>query len=229
MRFFTYAALAVIGILVLTGCEYNFVEKIQPIQESEQVQEKVVPEGDLIAEVQLSEESDPAETWQEYEGENLTFKYPLNWLVEITAGDIDEAAHYIVLKNTSKDIILGGIAPSDYYLEEEGSKTINLAKYADEYVLITLEIYSGYEGKDWSFFLDDVYSGLITEFEEYKIPANPELQAIVAKRVTGLFSGQPRIFIRQDDNVYDVALQYRKTEKLDAEKVFNTFLQGFNF
>lgn len=174
----------------------------------------------------LSKETVEQLDWQEYKDERFSFRYPAEWLISVAKAETGKRPSYVIrLQDTAKKISLGGTAPDDYFMP--GTKEINTAVYADEYYLLTVEVYEGFG--DWQKFFADVYGDVVAEQKPYELPTRPELSAVSASKVTGLISGNPRFFVQKGGAVFDCAIYYSAWDKNQALKITNTFLKDFSF
>ncbi len=184
------------------------------------------PASQPVQPVDLGADKASQNDWQNYSEVGLGFRYPADWQVETT-----EASGVLLLqvKSTDKQVMLGGAAPDDYYVEVDGTNKINTEKYADRFILISVSIYSGYQGRPWQDFVDQIYTDVVTEFHPYQVPFQPEIEGVAPTNVSGVLAGQPRFFARSGDKIYDFSLYYSDQEKQEAYSVFNAFLADFQF
>jgi hypothetical protein len=161
-------------------------------------------------------------TWRSYTQGRVSFKYPTGWKVR-EAMSPRGAFFSAVLTDTEKEVITG-VAPEDFYTNGGRNN-----KYAETYKLITVDAYDGYSGKSWADFLRDHYRGIVSEYEPYVIADIPLLDSIRAKRIAGIYRGEPRLFVRSGDRIYDIALFTGGTGSDEARKELYSFLREFSY
>ncbi|MBI5076950.1 hypothetical protein HZB94_01025 [Candidatus Falkowbacteria bacterium] len=168
--------------------------------------------------------------WQKYELGDYSFDYPPGWQVEVSKKiNDDDADWYITVKNTDKQVVSGGAAPDDYYIEKDGKNVVNSDKYADVFVMITVDVYKDSSSLDWQSLADKIYPNVVEAFAPYAIDGKLGIEAIRIEKSKGILAGSPRLFIRTKKAVYDVSLQYKNWEQQDAEDLLNKFCVQFPF
>lgn len=177
-------------------------------------------------------ELEPQNDFIEYADDNFRFQYPTGWLVEVVAEPAGAAQAQVIhlqVKNIDKQIVLGGVAPEDYYIGENGVNVINSEKYADKFILFSVDLYLGSQAESWPDFFARAYPGVVAEHALYQVPYQPEVEGVIATKINGLLFGQPRFFARKSGRVYDFSLHFRGVESDEATEKFNSFLAGFSF
>lgn len=215
-------------LVVLSGClkqtdESTKQAKVVPAQSEE--------ESSLVPAFQ-TEETVAASDWQNFSGNSVQFKYPSGWQVEnISTVGFEDRELALRVKNTDKQILLGAVVlPADYFKTENGQQVVDAQKYAVNYSLITVEVYRGQSGKSWADFFQKQYPDVVTDFEPMQAAFLPTgLDSVRVTRVSGLYPGKARVFIRKGDRIYDIALLVQGDDALQANRVFNSLLQNFQF
>jgi len=172
----------------------------------------------VFSEPALNGEVDQELKWTQYSDERFTFDYPENWLVKVETNRIE-------LKNTAKEIVTGGAAPEDYYLE--GTTNVNTEKYATDYYLLTVQVYDGFA--NWDQFFSENYAGVVMSYQPYQLPTRPDLKNVVPTKVSGVLYGDQRFFASDGQSILDVSLTHKGWDGKQAQKVLNTFLKNFSF
>ena len=167
------------------------------------------------------------------EKENWSFQVPVGWSLEekqIATELPREAQRQLLVKNTDKDIILGGFLPDDYYLEPV-TQELNVEKYTESFIAINLLVYEGevdFYDLSWDEFFADFYPE-VKEFNSRELLGQPDLKAVVVTATDGVWLGSQRIFVHVEDRFYDLSLHYKNNEVNVAEEAFRNFITNFQF
>ncbi len=172
----------------------------------------------IYSEPALPEETDTELNWTRYSDERFTFDYPVGWFVKVDANHLE-------LKNIEKEIITGGAAPEDYYLD--GATAVNVEKYAIDYFLLTIDVYE--QTVDWDQFFADKFNGVVLSYQPYFLPTRPELAGVAPTKVAGVIYGDQRFFVKKGNSIYDFSLFNKGLDVNQAQKILNTFLKNFFF
>ncbi|MBU1132391.1 hypothetical protein KKC32_04065 [Patescibacteria group bacterium] len=217
------------SLIFLAGCRQQKEIETELLPEAGEV--KQTRFGDAVAPAALTADTIPADNWLQFSVNRFDFKYPAGWQVELLGNDSGGGKfirYSIRVKDTEKFIAQGGAAPADYFTGESGSVEVNSEKYATEFNLISVDVYQT-TVSDWNQFFEEIYSGIVTEHEKLVIPVRKELNAIQAKRVSGIYYGEPRIFVQGSGFIYDIAFFPAGRNQEELKRVFNTFLRWFRF
>jgi len=96
--------------------------------------------------------------------------------------------------------------------------------------LITVKVDRGYIDLDWNQYFTDTYSGIVESYKSVQLSVIDEKDVVMADQLSGICSGSPRVFVREGDNVYQIALQYSgEMSKQEAESIFYSFLAEFSY
>jgi len=174
-------------------------------------------------------QTDVASDWQSYVTNDFNFSYPDGWFVELEQGygDNDELTYSFNVKNTDKEVVLGGAAPDDYYVEVDGKSEVNALKYTSYYALFNVNVTESSEG--WESFFEKYYPDRVTEFEEIDLSSLTDKPVARATAHEGVYLGDPRFFIRSDKFVYDIALHVSGVDETEARDLFEKFITNFSF
>jgi hypothetical protein len=170
--------------------------------------------------------------WSAFSFGERMFLYPQDWNVEVLpregASDLEVS---IRVRNTVKQVLFGAVVlPDDYFQIESGEKVVNVEKYALDYGVIQVDVYRNQFGKSWSRFFRDNYADVVLAFEPVQSDFLPEkIDAVRVTKISGIALDESRIFVRKGDFVYDIALIIQNENPLPLLRVFNAFLQGFQF
>src|SRR3989339_795966 len=177
-------------------------------------------ESALVNNVVAVETFVPCETgtWQ--------FACPTGWSVNFVE---EGGVQHIAVASTHKQIVRGAVLPDDYFEPHGDSIAPDANKYAMEYILIELDVYSDGFNADFAEWFDKIYPGAINEFEPYQVPYQDGLDAVRSKTVQAVIDGEPRFLARAGGRVYDVALYFRGVSEDEANIWFNEFLRRFAF
>jgi len=214
MSYFRTTGLLILFVaLFLTGCGASKLssEQAQPnsVKPVEGVEVSTVPVG-----------------WQKFVNGSTEFLYPENWKVSASSTYVAGVlVDHLKIKNTEKDVALGGALPEDYYFV--GTKNVNTEKYADSYALINVDIFSKFN--TWEEYFQKVYNGDIKSYESYAIDGQPDVNAVKASEVAGVLSGEPHIFVMKGGKVYEISLSLQGVSADEMQKVFAQFLKSFKF
>jgi len=162
--------------------------------------------------------------WSVHTGSGIDFLYPADW-----HASVDEYGASIIVKDTDKEIVLGSAGPEDFYRETTGGFAMNSGKYADKYTAITVDVFSGYANVSWAKFFADKYPEVVREFETFPLYFRPEFEAAQATRISGIFPGDARVFVRSGDIIYDISLNFRGRDEQHSYEIFNAFLEHYNY
>jgi len=211
---FVLMALATITVLfgIVSCTRFVSDQKEQAVEQPDEIN------WQIYSEPTLPEETDTELPWMRYSDEKLSFDYPVNWSVKVEQNHLE-------IKSTAKEIVIGGAAPEDYYLD--GTTTVNTEKYATDYYLLTIDISDG--SIDWDQFFADNYDGVILSYQPYLLPTRPDLKSVAPTKVSGVLYGEQRFFARNDQTILDVSLSYKGWNEKQAQKILNTFLKSFSF
>ena len=81
---------------------------------------------------------------------------------------------------------------------------------------------------NWREFFNLAEPDVVAEFEPVTLTSRPDLDAVRVSRVSGVFLGNARIFVRTGGKICDITLDYRNRDRETALKIFNAFLVNFN-
>ncbi|MBT4722892.1 hypothetical protein HN958_04250 [Candidatus Falkowbacteria bacterium] len=167
--------------------------------------------------------------WIAYTANDFEFNYPDGWFVELAQrhGENDELIYSLLVKNTDKEVVLGGSAPDDYYIEVSGKSEINSQKYTNYYALINVNVTQSSEG--WDDFFAKYYPDSVTGFETVDLSFLTDNETVQATSHNAVYLGDPRYFIRSGEFVYDIALHVNGVDEGQAQEVFKDFIQNFSF
>ena len=154
------------------------------------------------------------DNWNRLESEQFNCQYPEGWF--LTTAD-----NFMQLTSTGKQIVLGGAAPDDYYLD---GGQVNEVKYSSNFVVITVRIAN--LTRDWQDFLTENYEGTVKNVSAYDLAQN--YSAVGANELSGFDMATKRIFVRGDKHIFDIALIDR-SQTDNAEEIFAEFLRKFDF
>jgi hypothetical protein len=174
-------------------------------------------------------EPNTASDWQAYTANDFNFSYPDGWFVELEQGygENDELTYSLIVKNTDKEVVLGGAAPDDYYLEVGDKSEVNSQKYTSYYALINVNAIQSSE--TWENFFEKYYPDSVTGFESVDLSFLPNNDVVQATTHNAVYLGDPRYFIRSGEFVYDTALHLSEVDESQAREVFEEFIQNFSF
>ena len=162
--------------------------------------------------------------WESFQNDVFSFNFPNDWQV------VEISDNQILVQSTDKKIELGGVGPDDYYIFENQAIKVNVEKYADNYCAIAITLDQGFGDSTWDQYFESKYEGIVVSYENAGLSSIIDNEAIVATEVEGVYSGSPRVFVRQGDNVYQIALYNSGKMKQDqANAIFNSFLAEFDF
>lgn len=203
----------------LSGCARGLTDRVAEIEEH----------GDLIAPIELSGALADTRAWPAFPDRRFNFLYPVGWRASVTkvanAGP-GQANYRIRLQSVNKEVVFGAAAPDDYYIEQNGSSVFNAEKYAFEFAAINIDVYDRVDWP-WTAFFREVHPEVV-EFGAYSLSTRPELEAVCARRVSGIYDGRPRFFIRAENAVYDIAL-FCRGDCADSENILAAFVARFPF
>ena len=165
-----------------------------------------------------------AVAWQLHEDE-ISFQFPVDW--QIVKHETASCLSYEI-KNTENQIVRGAVLPEDYYQEFGGEWQVNTEKYATDFMAFSVDFYPGLDGS-WVEILQVVYPQLVTEYDYYQVPYQPEVEAISLITKTGLIEGQKRFVAKSEQGVFDFALLFRETEQSKATDLYYQFISRFVF
>mgnify|MGYP003969727047 CR=1 FL=1 len=211
--------------LILSACTVP-VKKIysQPQEEIDLIEE--VFEEELVP-IQKSLEL------VEVKNENWSFQVPVGWSLEeekIATELPREAQRQMLIKSTDKEIVLGGLLPDDYYLDQVAQE-LNVEKYAESFIAINVLVYEGavdFYDISWDEFFADFYPE-VKEFNSRELFGQSDLKAVVVTATEGVWLGGQRVFVHVEDRFYDLSLHYKNSEVNEAEEVFRDFISNFQF
>jgi len=169
----------------------------------------------------------PAADWIDFTASELSFKHPADWRVEtrdFSADSSSSARRLVILKDTTKEIVSGAFAPADFYTETANGDWQNTTRYPDSYAAISLTAYPDFSERSWEGFFSEIEPETVADFENVRLPDRPELDAVQVTRVSGLFPGDARIFIRGERAIYDISLNFRNRDEAGTLTIFKTFL-----
>ncbi len=165
--------------------------------------------------------------WKTYRNEQYGFelKYPEDWN-EKESLDNNKG---VLLLNTSKEIIIGGAAPDDFFSSD--GREIN-PKYTNDWMGIQIDAYSKPANFSWDSWIKNNFP-VVEKYESYN---HEGLQGIRVTELNGLFYGEPNIFI-EGKKIYNIRLfnDYPYNTERDLERdvlvsdYFNQILSTFKF
>lgn len=206
------AAVSVIFALTVSCTRRVTIPETKPIEQTDE------SGWQIFSEPALNEEMDSDLEWTKYDDGKFAFDYPVGWSIEVEQNRIE-------LKNTEKEIITGGAAPEDYYID--GAAEVNVEKYASDYYLLTIDLRDN--SGDWDEFFALNYGGIIMAYQPYFLPTRPDLTAVAPTKVSGAILGETRFFVRKGKSVFDFSLFRKGADEKQAQKILNTFLKNFSF
>jgi len=215
---------ATMYVLFSIGC-------VRTIDNQDDYEEQSINFGPAMAEELDTEKNNQDPFWQSYQDENFTFEYPENWIVSVTAGsdELSKPNYYLRVRSTTKQIIAGGVAPDDYYLAENGVNIVNEEFYANDYIVFQVDVFVGLAERDWLEFFQTVYPEIITLYDYFQVPYQPEIEGVEPLEVAGLTSGQSRFFAKHNGLFYEFSLISRNVDGAEARELFKGFIAKFSF
>lgn len=199
--------------------------------------------GDQIIPAQLNGVVVDYRNWRKFQSQKFNFSYPANWQVDVkenVAAIVGQANVRIRLQSVEQKVVLGALAPDDYYVRQNNTCSINTEKYADQFAAITVDIYENENFWSWPAFFNIAYPDVIN-YIDYPLAIRPELDTVSATRVSGIYAGNLRFFVKSNqparlgDTIYDIALFCQENGQLaqsncdNAKNILITFILNFAF
>ena len=212
-------------LMVISACTMPVKRLDLELQEEIDLSE-VVAEAELVP---IQKTVEPLEVGKE----NWSFQVPVGWSLEekkIITELPREAQRQYLLKSTDKNIVLGGLLPDDYYLDQV-TQELNMGKYTESFIAINLLVYEGavdFYDLTWDEFFADFYPE-VKEFNTRELFGQPDLKAVVVTSTDGVWLGSQRIFVHVEDRFYDLSLHNKNNEVNEAEEAFRNFITNFEF
>lgn len=156
-----------------------------------------------------------------YSGQKFSVSYPSAWNLT------ENKTSGVVIKDTDREVVLGGVAPDDFYVETSAGNVVNEKKYSTKYAVITADYYEKSEATTWREFFDQF--DVVEKFEKYSGQVPSGMEAAVVTKVSGLFPGQKRVFLRQGKNFLDLSLFVSGEDQKIAGAVFDQVISSVSF
>ena len=134
-----------------------------------------------------------------YKNEEYGFelKYPEDWYQKDNYQGTD-----IILLNTDKEIVRGGIRPDDYWLSESPYK--KNPKYIDNWVGIGINVYQKPVNFNWNNWIKDEFP-VVEKYENLDYDnLNNGLKGIKVEKLSGIFYGNPNIFLEGENKIFNI-------------------------
>ena len=134
-----------------------------------------------------------------YKNEEYGFelKYPEDWYQRDNYQGTD-----IMLLNTDKEIIRGGLRHDDYWLSESPYK--RNPKYTDNWVGIGINIYQKPVNFNWNNWTKDKFP-VVEKYENLDYDnLNNGLKGIKVEKLSGIFYGNPNIFLEGENKIFNI-------------------------
>lgn len=207
------------GKLLIIGFDGPYVNDRTPSDETKQLEPQILSTFEFI-------EEDETADWKTYRNEEFGFelKYPQNWNEKEALNN----GTGIMLINTNKEVIMGGMAPDDYFLSDN---RIN-PKYSNDWIVVQIDIYFKPENFNWDSWIKNNFP-VVENYESYKYEG---LEGIKVTELKGLFRGEPNIFL-EGEKLYNIRLfnEYSYDFNRDSQKdnlalnYFNQIISTFKF
>ncbi|MCK5475158.1 MAG: hypothetical protein KAI71_01065 [Candidatus Pacebacteria bacterium] len=133
-----------------------------------------------------------------YENEEYGFelKYPEDWYQRDNYQGTD-----IMLLNTDKEIVRGGLRPDDYWLLPYSKRN---PKYTDNWVGIGINVYQKPVDFNWDSWIKNEFPVV----EKYEVldynDLNNNLKGIKVEKLNGIFYGNPNIFLDGESKILNI-------------------------
>ncbi|HMB25879.1 MAG TPA: hypothetical protein VKP03_00505 [Patescibacteria group bacterium] len=214
----TLIVFVLLGMVALVGCT-RYVEPEAQNKATDQTQ----PSPNLE---QSADNQQPADNSAAALVGDYNFMYPQGWQL---TDSTENGQTVITIQNTDKQIVLGGVAPDDYYIESDGKNAVNTEKYANSYIKMVMTVYPEYAETAWDEFFDSEFPQIVEEHKFAQLPYREDLETVQVSKTSGLFAGQERFFVRTDQAIYDARLFYSQDQKDQAVEEFYEFISQFPY
>lgn len=123
-----------------------------------------------------------------------------------------------IYKNTPKSVVLGGVMPE------------SVPDLAESYIAIHGSVYesTNYASEfSWQEFFAEFYPEVVEFDAESELAGDKD--AVLVTKVDGVWLGVERVFIYQDDKVYDLSLHVQREDLSKAKAAFAEFIADYDF
>ncbi len=108
----------------------------------------------------------------------------------------------IMLLNTDKEIVRGGLRPDDYWLSESPYR--KNPKYTDNWIGIGINVYQKPTNFNWNNWIKNEFPVV----EKYEVldysDLNSDLKGIKVEKLNGIFYGNPNVFLEEGNKIFNV-------------------------
>jgi len=181
--------------------------------------------GQVTGESSAEPDLNRQDAWKSYLHNDFHFQYPEAWHV------MSQNDNQIILKSTDKQIVLGGVAPDDYYMQIQGKSILNEGKYAREFVCIEIKRFEAKPNQNLAMFISTYPESGIANYDFYPIAQDHPslLEMVFVTEINMVNMTDSRFLARTADYVYDISFIGKGIAFDQVSALYSDFMNRFSF